>query len=97
MKSSDSMIDDELEITVFDSIDSEELVDVFEESIEEIIDMEAEDGGGLATTNYNDLSNKPKINDVILENNKTSNELGLQEKMEAMSNLDIENLLNSQM
>lgn len=33
--------------------------------------------GGTGTNNYNDLENKPKINGVILEGNKTSSELGL--------------------
>ena len=34
-------------------------------------------GGGSGTSNYNDLENKPKINNVTLEGNKTSSELGL--------------------
>lgn len=34
-------------------------------------------GGGSETNNYNDLENKPKINNVTLEGNKTSSELGL--------------------
>ena len=34
-------------------------------------------GGGSGTINYNDLDNKPKINNVTLEGNKTSSELGL--------------------
>ena len=34
-------------------------------------------GGGSGTSNYNDLDNKPKINNVTLEGNKTSSELGL--------------------
>lgn len=34
-------------------------------------------GGGSGTNNYNDLENKPKINNVTLEGNKTSSELGL--------------------
>lgn len=33
--------------------------------------------GGSGTSNYSDLENKPKINGVVLEGNKTSNELGL--------------------
>lgn len=32
------------------------------------------------TTNYNDLSEKPKINDVELKGNKTLDELGIQPK-----------------
>lgn len=42
---------------------------------------------------YNLLTNKPSINEKVLEGNKTSEALGLQDRMEAMSNLDIENLL----
>ena len=34
-------------------------------------------GGGSGTSNYNDLDNKPKINNVTLEGNKTSSELWL--------------------
>lgn len=33
-------------------------------------------GGGEGTSNYNDLSNKPKINDVTLSGNKTLAQLG---------------------
>ena len=35
-------------------------------------------GGSGGTSNYNDLSNKPKINNVELNGNKTSSDLGLQ-------------------
>ena len=34
-------------------------------------------GGRSGTSNYNDLDNKPKINNVTLSGNKTSSELGL--------------------
>ena len=34
-------------------------------------------GGGGGTDNYNDLSNRPKINSVTLEGNKTAANLGL--------------------
>lgn len=34
-------------------------------------------GSGGGTSDYNDLENKPKINNVTLEGNKTSSELGL--------------------
>ena len=34
-------------------------------------------GGGSGTSNYNDLEGKPKINNVTLEGNKTSSELGI--------------------
>ena len=35
-------------------------------------------GGGSGTSNYNELSNKPQINDVTLTGNKTAANLGLQ-------------------
>ena len=34
-------------------------------------------GGGGGTTDYNDLTNKPQINNVTLSGNKTSSDLGL--------------------
>jgi len=34
-------------------------------------------GGGTGTTNYNDLSNKPSINGIELNGNKTSEQLGI--------------------
>ena len=38
-------------------------------------------------------TNKPSINSIELSGDKDSNSLGLQDKMDAMSNFDIENLL----
>ena len=38
-------------------------------------------------------TNKPSINSIELSGDKDSDSLGLQDKMEAMSNLDIEKLL----
>lgn len=34
--------------------------------------------GDIKTSNYNDLSNKPKINDIELKENKTLSQLGIQ-------------------
>lgn len=39
-------------------------------------------GGGGGDTNYNNLSNKPKINDVVLQGAKTADDLGLLAKGE---------------
>ena len=39
--------------------------------------IEAGGGGGGGTTNYNLLSNRPKVNDITLEGNKTGADLGL--------------------
>lgn len=38
-------------------------------------------GGETGTSNYNDLSNKPSINGVTLEGNKTSEDFGISAKM----------------
>lgn len=45
------------------------------------------------TTNYNVLSNKPQINGVTLIDNKLSEELGLQDTMNALSIQEIERIL----
>jgi hypothetical protein len=42
-------------------------------------------GGGGGTSNYNDLSNRPKVNGVTLTGNKTSSELGLEAKAEEVT------------
>lgn len=51
-------------------------------SVEIGLDMHVDAGGANAgsggTTDYAELSNKPSINKVVLEGNKTSEELGLQ-------------------
>ena len=39
--------------------------------------IEAGGGGGGGTKNYNALDNKPQINGVTLEGNKTPQELGI--------------------
>lgn len=41
--------------------------------------IEAGGGGGGGTTNYNLLSNKPKINDVELKGNVRLEDLGIEE------------------
>lgn len=38
-------------------------------------------GGGGGTSNYNDLSHKPKVNNVELSGNKSLDDLGIQEKL----------------
>ena len=42
-----------------------------------ITDWEGYNGGGGSTGNYEDLENKPKINSVELDGNKTSEQLGI--------------------
>ena len=43
-------------------------------------------GGETGTSNYNDLSNKPSINGVTLEGNKTGEEIGLINENQGMEN-----------
>lgn len=45
-------------------------------------------------TDYEKLKNKPSINDVTLIKNKTSDQLGLQDHMDTITNRDIEDILN---
>ena len=71
----------------------EELVIIENEDTEEIVTIEEGSTGG--TDNYNYLNNKPKINNVELRDNKTAKQLGLQEEMESLTNLEIEEILNS--
>lgn len=39
--------------------------------------INGEGGGGGGSSNYNELSNKPKINNVVLSGNKTTSDLGI--------------------
>lgn len=71
----------------------EELVVIENDDIEEIVTIEEGAIGG--TDNYNYLNNKPKINDIELKGNKTTKQLGLQEEMESLTNMEIEEILNS--
>lgn len=72
--------------------DCEEFV-IIEPGAKEIVTFEENTGG---TSNYEYLTNKPQINNITLIGNKTSSELKLQDEMEALTNTDIENLLNIQ-
>ena len=45
------------------------------------------------TSNYEDLMNKPQINDITLIGNKTSKQLKLQDEMTSLTNMEIERLL----
>ena len=48
---------------------------------------------GVCTDSYNDLVDKPQINEVTLVGNKNSEELGLQSEMEPIPNATIDKLL----
>lgn len=62
------------------TIDGEEYDKLPQSRLEELL-LELkeviEEGGGGGTTNYNLLSNRPKINNITLEDNKTGADLGL--------------------
>ena len=45
-------------------------------------------GGGGGTDNYNSLSNKPQINGTVLSGNKTSDNLGLQNKISTTNKIN---------
>jgi len=47
------------------------------------LDAAQSGGGGGGTDNYNDLTNRPKINNVTLTGNKTTSDLGIVENVQA--------------
>lgn len=51
------------------------------------------DKDAQAPRSYPALPEKPRINDVVLINNKTSKDLGLQDEMEALTVQEIERIL----
>lgn len=68
-----------------------EVVDVATASL----DVGGGSGGGSGVGDYALLSNKPKINDIVLNGNKTAEELGLQPKGEYPSVQDVNVALNA--
>ena len=55
--------------------------------------IDLEFGDKACVSDYPELSNKPQINDVTLIGNKTSEELGLQSEMRALTVHEIERIL----
>ena len=51
-------------------------------------------GGGSGSNDYNDLRNKPSINEVVLIGNKTLPQLDIQPTNVYADNIDIDNLFN---
>ena len=47
-------------------------------------------GSYVGTLNYNDLFNKPKINNVELIDNKSLDSLQIQEKMDQVTNIELD-------
>lgn len=68
-------------------------IEIIGDSIEQI--EIGEDTTGKGSSNYNNLENKPKINNIELRDNKTAEQLGLQEEMDSLTNMEIEEILNS--
>ena len=68
-----------------------EVVDVATASL----DVGGSSGGGSGVSDYALLFNKPRINDIVLNGNKTAEELGLQPKGEYPSVEDVNSALNA--
>ena len=71
--------------------DGEEIAEKYPDVINQIFDrldaLESGGGGGTGgTTNYNNLSNKPQLNGVTLEGNKTLDQVGVLAKNQGASN-----------
>lgn len=71
----------------------EELIIIENNDIEEFVTIE-EGTQGSGTNNYNYLINKPQINNVTLEQNKTSKDLGLQDTISRITNTELESIFN---
>lgn len=71
----------------------EELEVILED--EETLEVDLEnDVINYGTSDYTKLQNKPSINNVELIGNKTAKDLNLQEEVQALTNLEIEEILN---
>lgn len=79
VKSLDFVIDD-------DSQDLDFIIDSDDDSLTFTVD----DYVNVATTDYNELKNKPKINDVVVEGEKTFEDYG----DHILSNLEIKTIFN---
>lgn len=78
------------EISILES--NEEIINIFEGDSNETITPFQETGTD-GTKDYEKLKNKPQINTIELIGNRTSSQLGLQDKMHELSNIDIKNLI----
>lgn len=66
---------------------AEEYPDVINQIFDRLDALESGGGGGTGgTTNYNNLSNKPQLNGVTLEGNKTLDQVGVLAKNQGSSN-----------
>lgn len=69
----------------------EEIINILEEDSEQDISIEEEKVTITSPTSYDQLEDKPKINDVELKGNKTFEDLGA----ESLTNIEIEEIINS--
>ena len=69
----------------------EEIVTIEDNKDEEIVTFEE---GVAGTTNYEDLNNRPFINEIEVIGRKSSKDYKLQDEMESLSNIEIEKLLS---
>lgn len=69
----------------------EEIATILEEDTEQSVEVKDETINITSPTSYNQLDDKPKINDVELSGNKSFEDLGA----ESLSNLEIEAIINS--
>lgn len=73
-----------------------ELIIDINDNYDELVIEENETIG--SSNNYNDLYNKPQINEVELKGNKSLDELGIQKKgsyaNKRVTNIEIDNLFN---
>lgn len=65
---------------------AEEYPDVIDQIFDRLDALETGGGGTGGTTNYNKLSNKPQLNGVTLEGNKTLDQVGVLAKNQGSSN-----------
>lgn len=87
------MADQIVDVKTLDFIlDEEESLD-FAIDDEESLDFTADAYINVATTDYNELVNKPQINGVTLIGNKTSADIHVQDPIDDITNQDIDNVI----
>lgn len=69
-------------------LDAEDSLDV--RMTDDALEVEMQEGIPLSNDDYNSLRNKPRIEGVMLEGDKTYEELN----MHRLTNIEIENILN---
>lgn len=82
---------------LFATINGEEYNGLPQSRLEELLielkeTIEAGGGGGGGTTNYNSLSNKPKINSNTLSGDKSGSDLGLVDESNSLTATQLANI-----